>query len=136
MQTENTEALYTVMARFFKGLGDPIRLRILEFLEGGERSVGEIVGHLDLPQNQVSMHLGCLRWCGYVNTRRDGRYVYYTLTDSKVIAILEIAYQLLDGSEAYLMACEVLDKGESVENLTNVTGWLNKPKDREGAVVR
>ena len=39
MQTENKEALYTVMARFFKGLGDPIRLRILEFLEG-RREIG------------------------------------------------------------------------------------------------
>ena len=82
------------------------------------------------------MHLGCLRWCGYVNTRRDGRYVFYTLSDSRVIEILELAHQLLDGSEVYLMACEVLDKGESRENLTNVTGWLNKPKDREGVLVR
>ncbi len=68
---ENTEVLYTVTTRFFKGLGDPVRLRILDFLQDGEKSVGEIVGHLELPQNNVSMHLGCLRWCGYVTTRRD-----------------------------------------------------------------
>ncbi len=68
---ENTEALYTVTTRFFKGLGDPVRLRILDFLQDGEKSVGEIVEHLGLPQNNVSMHLGCLRWCGYVTTRRD-----------------------------------------------------------------
>ena len=76
MQVQEKEALHVVTARFFKGLGDPIRLRILQFLEGGEQSVSEIVDHLDLPQNQVSMHLKCLRWCGYVKTRKEGRYVF------------------------------------------------------------
>ena len=81
MRTEQKEALDLVTARFFKGLGDPIRLKTLQFLCDGERAVGEIVEHLGLPQNQVSMHLGCLRWCGYVNTRKEGRYVYYSLAD-------------------------------------------------------
>ena len=119
------------MARFFKGLGDPLRLRILEFLDGGERSVGEIVDHLELPQNQVSMHLGCLRWCGYVDTRREGKYVFYSLSDARVIEILGLAQGLLRGSEVYLMACDVLDRGDSSKNLANVTGWLNRPKERE-----
>jgi DNA-binding transcriptional ArsR family regulator len=131
MQQENSEALHTVMARFFKGLGDPLRLRILEFLDGGERSVGEIVDHLELPQNQVSMHLGCLRWCGYVDTRREGKYVFYSLSDARVIEILGLAQGLLRGSEVYLMACDVLDRGDSSKNLANVTGWLNRPKERE-----
>ena len=64
MQVMNKEALDTVTDRFFKGLGDPTRIRILEFVGQGEKSVSEIVQHLGLPQNQVSMHLGCLRWCG------------------------------------------------------------------------
>ena len=67
---ENTEALYTVTTRFFKGLGDPVRLRILDFLQDGEKSVGEIVEPLGMPQNNVSMHLGCLRWCGVDDTLR------------------------------------------------------------------
>ena len=135
MQSENREALHTVTARFFKGLGDPLRLRILEFLDGGERSVGEIVGHLEIPQNQVSMHLGCLRWCGYVDTRREGKYVFYSLSDPRVIEILGLAQGLLRGSEVYLMACEVLDRGDNPDSLSNVTGWLNKPKVREDVVA-
>ena len=92
----------------------------------GERSVGEIVGYLGLPQNQVSMHLGCLRWCGYVNTRRDGRYIYYSLSDSRVVEILTLAHELLKGSEVYVTACDVIDRtGEVDESLANVTGWLN-----------
>ena len=137
MQLRSEEALYTVSARFFKGLGDPVRLRVLKFLEGGERSVGEIVTHLGLPQNHVSMHLGCLRWCGYVNTRREGRYVFYSLSDARVMEILALADEILRGSEAYVMACEVLDRtGEIDEALANVTGWLNRPKATEVESVR
>ncbi len=123
MHIEDNQALETVTARFFKGLGDPVRLRILEFLEAGESSVGEIVAHLELPQNQVSMHLGCLRWCGYVTTRRQGRYVFYSLGDSRVTEIVRLARELLYGSEVYLMTCDVIDKTD--ENLANVTGWLS-----------
>ena len=121
MRTEQIEALDLVTARFFKGLGDPIRLKILEFLCDGERAVSEIVERLGLPQNQVSMHLGCLRWCGYVNTRKEGRYVYYSLADPRVTDIIALAKELLTGSEVHLMTCDVI--GKTDENLTNVTGW-------------
>lgn len=121
MRLQDREALNLVTARFFKGLGDPIRLKILEFLEDGERSVSEIVERLGLSQNHVSMHLGCLRWCGYVKTRKEGRYVYYSLGDPKVMKILHLAKELLQGSETHLLTCEVI--GKTDENLTNVTGW-------------
>ena len=121
MNTEQLEALHAVTARFFKGLGEPMRLRILEFLDGGEKSVTEIVEHLGSPQNQVSMHLRCLRWCGYVKTRREGRYVFYSLGDPRVTDILKLAKELLHGSEVYLMTCEVI--GKTDDNLANVTGW-------------
>ena len=117
------EALHALTARFFKGLGDPVRLRILEFLDGGERSVGDIVEHLDMPQNKVSMHLGCLRWCGYVNTRREGRFIFYSLGDARVTQVVRLARDMLHGSEVYLMTCEVI--GQTDENLANVTGWRN-----------
>ena len=120
-QLENREALSSVTARFFKGLGDPLRLQILEIIHDGEKSVGEIVEYLRLPQNQVSMHLGCLRWCGYVTTRREGRHIFYSLADPRVMEIVRIAQEFLRGSEVYLTTCEVI--GKTTENLTNVTGW-------------
>ena len=125
MPVENKEALEAVTARFFKGLGDPIRLRILEVLRDGERSVGQIVQRLGLPQNKVSMHLGCLRWCGYVETRREGRYIYYSLGDSRVTQIVGLAQELLHGSEVYLMTCDII--GSTDENLVNVSPWPRGP---------
>ena len=120
-QIENREALSAVTARFFKGLGDPVRLQILESIHAGEKSVGEIVEYLGLPQNHVSMHLGCLRWCGYVTTRREGRHVFYSLVDPRVTEIVRLAREFLRGSEVYLTTCEVL--GKTTGNLANVTGW-------------
>ena len=117
--TENQEALYAVTARFFKGLGDPVRLRLLKYLQEGERSVGEMVDHLALPQNQVSTHLGCLRWCGYVTTRRDGRHIFYSLSDPRVVDIVRLAQEVLRGSETYLMTCHVIGKTE--DNMANLS---------------
>jgi DNA-binding transcriptional ArsR family regulator len=123
MQATGTErdALDAVTTRFFKGLEDVNRLKILEFLGGGQKAVCEIVEHLSLPQNQVSMHLRCLRWCGYVDTRRDGRYVLYSLGDDRVLQVIELAHGILQGSEVHIMACDVI--GECDDNLSNVTGW-------------
>lgn len=135
MQPINKEALDVVTARFFKGLGDPVRLRILELLDEGEKSVSALVERLGLPQNQVSMHLGCLRWCGYVSTRRQERYVYYSLSDSRVTEVVRLARELLRGSEVYLMTCDVV--GKTDENLVNVTGWRKtQARSQHGAVAR
>jgi ArsR family transcriptional regulator, cadmium/lead-responsive transcriptional repressor len=64
-----------LLARFFKGLDDPTRVLILLLLLDGEKNVSELVARTGSPQGRVSTHLGCLRWCGYVSTRRDGRNV-------------------------------------------------------------
>ena len=61
-----------VVARFFRALGDPARLRLLEFLLGGEHTVTECVQHIGLTQGRVSSHLACLAGCGYVEGRRQG----------------------------------------------------------------
>lgn len=66
-------------ARFFRVLGDPTRLHILELLEERERTVGELVSEIAQPQPRVSTHLACLRHCGFVETERRGKEVVYHL---------------------------------------------------------
>ena len=65
------EQRLAVTAKFFHGLSDLTRLRIVELLLEGEKNVSELVTILDQPQSRVSNHLACLRWCGYVDSRRD-----------------------------------------------------------------
>lgn len=89
------ESITTSTARFFQVLADPTRVRILERLLSGERNVGELVEMLGLHQGRVSSHLACLRWCGFVATRRAGRYVYYALADERVVTLLWLAHGML-----------------------------------------
>jgi ArsR family transcriptional regulator, cadmium/lead-responsive transcriptional repressor len=95
-----------LVAKYFRGLGDPIRLRILELLQReGELSVGALVARLGLPQPQVSNHLACLRWCGFVEARREGRTVFNRIADARVEAMLELAQALLADNAAHVAVC-------------------------------
>ena len=95
-----------LVAKYFRGLGDPIRLRILELLRSeGELTVGDLVTRLGLPQPKVSNHLACLRWCGFVDARRDGRMVYNRIADSRVTAMLDLAESLLADNAEHVAAC-------------------------------
>jgi DNA-binding transcriptional ArsR family regulator len=95
-----------LVAKYFRGLGDPSRLRILELLRSeGELSVGELVDRLGLPQPKVSNHLACLRWCGFIEPRREGRTVYNRLADPRVAAMLDLAAALLSDNAEHVAAC-------------------------------
>jgi DNA-binding transcriptional ArsR family regulator len=84
-----------VKATFFRGFGDPSRLKILEILRDSPLSVGEIVDASELSQSNVSNHLGCLRDCGLVTAEKQGRYVIYHLSDDRVGDLLALAESLL-----------------------------------------
>lgn len=97
-----------LLARFFKGLDDLTRVLILLLLLDGEKSVSELVARIGSPQGRVSTHLSCLRWCGYVATRRDGRNVYYRLADDRVRVLLRIAQDLMAEHAKELLSCPVI----------------------------
>lgn len=95
-----------LVAKYFRGLGDPTRVRILQLLRGeGELTVGDLVARLGLPQPKVSNHLACLRWCGFVSARRDGRLVYNAIADPRVTAMLDLAESLLADNAEHVAAC-------------------------------
>jgi DNA-binding transcriptional ArsR family regulator len=97
-----------LLARFFRGLDEPLRVLLLELLLDGEKSVTELVAATGSPQGRVSTHLGCLRWCGYVTSRREGRKVYYRLADERVRALLRIAQELMADHAQQLLACGIV----------------------------
>lgn len=88
-----------LLAKYFRGFGDPTRLRILNLLRHEERSVGELVAALDQPQPKVSNHLACLRWCGFVTAERRGKRVFYSLADDRVAQIVDMTKSLLAGND-------------------------------------
>ena len=94
--------------RFFKGFTNPGRLKIIEALRESEKSVGELVSATGIPQAQVSNALGCLRWCGFVRSRQDGRYVYYAIASDIVHEILRLADVMVAEHAAQLYSCVVL----------------------------
>ena len=97
-------------AKFFRGLGDPTRLKILELLLQRERNVTELVNLLKVPQGRLSNHLACLSWCGYVTTRRQGRNRYYRVADKRVRKILELARDMVAVNAEHIWACTRLPK--------------------------
>src|ERR671933_1632057 len=99
-----------LVAKYFRGLGEPTRLRILELLLAhDELSVGELVKQLAEPQPKVSNHLACLRWCGFVTSRREHRTVHYRVSDNRVAAIVGLAHELLADNEEHVAACCRID---------------------------
>lgn len=94
-----------VLAKFFKALSDPTRLRLLQFLLTTEHTVGECVEHVGLAQGRVSVHLACLADCGYVTGRREGRFAYYRVSDPRVADIVMLARALAADNAAALAAC-------------------------------
>ena len=94
-----------MVAKFFRALGDPARLRLLEFLLDDEHTVTECVEHIGLSQGRVSTHLGCLSDCGYVTVRRAGRFANYRVADPRVADLVVLARALATDNAAALAAC-------------------------------
>lgn len=92
-------------AKLFRGFADPSRLAILEALRAGPRTVSEIVEQTNLGQSNVSNHLSCLRDCGLVSGKQQGRYVYYQLSDARVAALMGLADELLADVAQGVYAC-------------------------------
>jgi DNA-binding transcriptional ArsR family regulator len=90
--------IYVLKGDFLRVLGHPARVRILELLRDGERSVGDLQKELGLDSSGTSQHLGALRRQGLLESRRAGTSVYYRVRDPRVFQLLEVARQILTSS--------------------------------------
>lgn len=94
-----------MVSKFFRALGDPTRLRLVEFLMHTEHTVGECVELVGLAQGRVSAHLACLADCGYVQARRDGRRTFYRVADPRVADLVLLARSLAADNALALAEC-------------------------------
>ncbi len=92
------KAIYGVKAEFFRALGNPARIRILELLREGEMSAGQIVADLELEQSHVSQQLGVLRERGIIQARRDGTTIWYRVKDPRTFQLLALAKEIISSS--------------------------------------
>ena len=105
---------HEITAKFFHGLSDLTRLRIVEvLLDEGEQNVSALVARLGEPQSRVSNHLACLRWCGYVDSRRDGKYVYYRVADPRIRDLLGLARGVVADHAAAIHGCTRISERDS-----------------------
>ncbi|SCG55837.1 ArsR/SmtB family transcription factor [Micromonospora coxensis] len=94
-------------AALFRSLGDPTRLALLRRLASGEARVVDLTGELGLAQSTVSKHLACLRDCGLVDYRVEGRQSFYALTRPELLDLLRSAEQVLAATGEAVALCPV-----------------------------
>jgi ArsR family transcriptional regulator, cadmium/lead-responsive transcriptional repressor len=111
----------TPAVALFRSLGDPARLAIVRRLAEGEARVVDLTRALGLAQSTVSKHVACLRDCGLVDFRVEGRQSFYSLTRPELIDLLRRAELLLAETGDAVALCPVYgdpassDAGEAVE---------------------
>ncbi|MGH3367595.1 MAG: ArsR/SmtB family transcription factor [Nocardioidaceae bacterium] len=108
---DETAAL-SAASYLFHGFGDASRLAILRHLALGEHRVVDLTAHLGLAQSTVSKHLACLRDCGLVTSRPQGRASVFSLAHpAAVLEVLAAAERLLEATGDAVTLCPVARDG-------------------------
>lgn len=90
--------IYALKAEFFRVLGHPVRIRLLQLLRDGERTVGDLQAALGLDSSNTSQQLALLRRQGLVASRREGTSVYYSVKDARTLMLLEMAKEIISAN--------------------------------------
>ena len=99
-----------VLAKFFRGLGDPLRLQILQLLlQHGELTVNQLAELTEQAQPKISHHIACLRWCGYVFTRTEGRTTFNSVKDMRVAQSISLALSFAQDNANFVSECKLID---------------------------
>lgn len=103
-----------LVAKYFQVLADATRVRILALLEEHtELSVSALVDALGLSQPKISNHLACLRWCGFVEARREHPSAYYRIADDRVTELLALGRALLAANAEHVAMCRRTERRRS-----------------------
>ena len=118
--------LYQLKAEFFKTLGHPARIRVLELLSDREHAVAEMLPEVGIEPAHLSQQLAVLRRAGLVTSRKEGSAVYYSLTSPHVAELLAVARLILtgvlSGRPSCSRTCAPLPPADQAQQ-----GWPRKP---------
>jgi len=114
-----SDPVYVLKAQLFRVLGHPVRIRMLELLLDGERTVGDLQAALSLDSSGTSQHLTALRQQGVLESRRAGTNVYYRIRDPRVSQLLAVAKQILTSalSDSHTLLVGLGDEPPAVPRL-------------------
>ena len=105
------EDLAELIARRFRAIAEPMRVRLLDLLRDGDSSVNELAAQLGASQQNVSKHLAVLADVGIVGRRKDGNHVYYRIVDEGVLGLCE---QVCGSMQTQLAALTALVEGNTI----------------------
>ncbi|WP_068672901.1 helix-turn-helix transcriptional regulator [Oceanobacillus sp. Castelsardo] len=92
--------------KFLHGFSNKTRIQILESIKEDEKTVSQIVDDLNGNQSNISQHLACLKGCGLIVGRQDGKYVYYRVRNQLVRDLLTMFDVVLEDIENNIACCE------------------------------
>ncbi|MFC5591482.1 ArsR/SmtB family transcription factor [Sporosarcina soli] len=92
--------------KFLRAFGDKTRIQILECIKQEEKTVSQIVESIEGNQSNISQHLACLRGCGIIVGRQEGKYVYYGLRNEQMKELLDTFDDVLGQIENNVACCE------------------------------
>jgi ArsR family transcriptional regulator, cadmium/lead-responsive transcriptional repressor len=98
-------------AALFRSLGDPVRLTIIMRLSRDEARVVDLTDELGLAQSTVSKHLACLRDCGLVSSRAEGRQSFYFVSRPELLDVLRSAEGVLAATGSAVALCPTYGVG-------------------------
>lgn len=99
-----------VKIKFVRGFADKTRLQILESIKHEEKTVSQIIGETKGNQSNISQHLACLKDCGLIVGRQEGKYVYYSLRNAQVKELLDMFDHVLSHVHEEVMSCKRSDE--------------------------
>ena len=112
-RSDDADRLRRFKADFFKGLGHPLRIWILEILRGGPRSVGELQEATGSGGSSISQQLAVLRGQGIVVAERRGTTIIYAVADEAIFELLDVARRLHNSRLASTVDLLRLVEGEA-----------------------
>ncbi len=90
--------IYQVKAEFFKTLAHPARIRVLEVLRDGDRTVSELIPEVGIESSHLSQQLGIMRRANLVQSRKEGATVVYSVSNPMIFQLLDVAKKILTSS--------------------------------------
>lgn len=110
----------------FKALANDVRLRLIEALGSGEKSVNELCVEIQEHQTRVSHELRCLTVCGLVDHRRDGKYIIYSLNDQTVVPLLKAADRHVGRFISRMKGCDLLNETKKIKTPILISSKISR----------